>query len=224
MEVESVQGIHPQTTLTPPSTAFPLTQLSYSLLSGVGAVRLWIVGHSIVHWARLRAVTRDWCSDLQLPNNVKLSWITRRGMRWEEFLPAVSNRIAVEGPPDALVIQLGENDLAYRKGVDLMWNIVNDLEELRASYSNITIIWSSLLERRYWRDAANPVAVNRARRILERSVARRVAAMGGRVIEHPCIQFSKEALYRGDGVHLSDAGNDIWLADICQGIRDWLQV
>lgn len=187
-------------------------------------VRLWIIGHSIVHWARLCAVTRGWSGDLQLPNNVEVSWIARRGMRWEEFFPAVTKRIAVEGPPEAAVIQLGKNDLAYRNGVDLMWHIFNDLRELGASYPNLTIFWSSLLERRFWRDSKNPVAVNRARRILERSVACIVAAMGGRVIEYPGIPFSKEALYRGDGVHLFDAGNDIWLADIFQGIRDWLQV
>ncbi|XP_028596500.2 uncharacterized protein LOC114602446 [Podarcis muralis] len=175
-------------------------------VSGVGVVRIWIFGHSIVHWARMRAVARGFGGDLQLLSNVVVSWIARRGMRWEEFFPTLSNKIAAQGPPKALVIQLGENDLAYRKGVDLMWNIFNDLEELRASYPKLTIIWSSLLERRCWRDATNPVAVSRARRILERSVARRVAAIGGRVIEHPGIQFSKEALYRGDGVHLSDAG------------------
>lgn len=76
----------------------------------------------------------------------------RKAWHW-----AVVRRVAalggsgIEGPPSAMVIQLSENDLAYRKGVDLIWNIINDLELLRASHENITIIWSSLLERRCWK-------------------------------------------------------------------------
>ncbi|XP_033024283.1 immunoglobulin superfamily member 1-like [Lacerta agilis] len=186
---------------------------------GTKAVHIWMVGNSIVHWARERASQRGWGRNLGLPPSVKISWITRRGMRWDEFLPAVKSRAASQGPPDAMVIQLSENDLAYRKGVDLQWNIFEDFNEIVASFPSMTLFWSTLLERRTWRDCVCPIAVNRARKLLDKAVARRVVALGGQVIPHPAIKFSEAALYRNDGVHLSDEGNDAWLADIVLAIR-----
>ncbi|XP_077790728.1 uncharacterized protein LOC144328932 [Podarcis muralis] len=186
-------------------------------------LRIWLVGHSIVHWAKFHALRTGLGGNLSLHPRVELVWIARRGMRWSEFKPVVMARAAAEGPPDALVIQLGENDLAYRKAIDLRWHIFDDLTELVIAYPHVTIIWSSLLERRTWRDCVSPVGVNKARKVLERAVGRRVADLGGFVIRHPSIQFSNEALYRRDGVHLSDAGNEVWLGDIIAGIRSWVQ-
>lgn len=66
---------------------------------------IWIIGHSMVHWARVRAINSSLGPHLSYIN---ISWISRRGMRWAEMLPAIRARAAAEGPPDALVIQLGE--------------------------------------------------------------------------------------------------------------------
>lgn len=103
-------------------------------------MRVWIIGHSIVHWARIHAVNQGQGGALELPENVEPSWISRCGMRWAEFLPAVKARVAKDGPQDALLIQLGENNLAYRKGVDVMWNIYNDFDELKNTYPKLVII------------------------------------------------------------------------------------
>ncbi|XP_034965332.2 uncharacterized protein LOC118082278 isoform X2 [Zootoca vivipara] len=187
-------------------------------------VNIWLFGHSIVHWARARAYDRKMGPNLGLPPWVRVSWITRRGMRWSEFLPTVKIRAATHGPPDILVVQLGENDLAYRNGQDLKWTILADFDGLLATFPNLTIFWSSLLERRVWRDCFSPAAINKARKFLDIAVARKVLALNGHYIPHPAITFSDVSLYRADGVHLSDDGNDIWLSDILGAIRNWLRL
>lgn len=80
---------------------------------------VWICGHSIVHGARVRAVSCGLAYNL----GVRVSWLSRRGMRWEELMPLLWEKVAKFGPPDILVIHLGENDLANRGSVDLLWSI-----------------------------------------------------------------------------------------------------
>lgn len=65
------------------------------------------------------------------------------------------------------------------------------------------------------------MAVNRARRKANCVVAKKVQQLNGR---HPTITFDQEALFRNEGVYLSDMENDIWLESIVEGIRGWLQV
>ncbi|XP_077779613.1 uncharacterized protein LOC144326732 [Podarcis muralis] len=202
-----------------------LTYLPSPLFLPLALLRrnVWICGHSIVHWARVRAARCGLAPNLGLPNDVRVSWFARRGMRWEELMPVLREKVANFGPPDAIVIQLGENDLTSRKSADLLGSIKRDLNALAALCPRTTVFWSSLLKRIEWRGAQSCLAIERTRKLVNRAVARWVRFMFGRVIRHDRIRIGDQALYRNDGVHLSDLGNDIWLASVSKSIWDWLQ-
>lgn len=68
---------------------------------------MWICGHSIVHWARVQAVSCGLAHNLGLPHGVRVSWFSTRGMCWEELMPLLWEKVAKFGPPDILAIHLG---------------------------------------------------------------------------------------------------------------------
>lgn len=177
-------------------------------------LHLWIVGHSIVHWASVRVVELGLGQQHGCLIHIKVSWLARHGMRWNELLPLLWARAASWGPPSALVLQLGENDLPFMKGLEFQECILNYLQELAILFPRATIFWSRLLAWRIWRNSISPAATNNAKKIIDRKVVQRVLSMGGRVIPHPGITFGKVALFRAYGVHLSPEGNDVWLANV----------
>ncbi|XP_077779000.1 uncharacterized protein LOC144326338 [Podarcis muralis] len=185
---------------------------------------VWICGHSIVHWAHVRSASCGLNPNLGLPSGMRVSWFSRRGMRWEELMPLLREKVAAFGPPDILILQLGENDLVSRRSADLLWNIKRDLDELAALCPGTTVFWSSFLKRIVWCGAQNTMAIEKSRKLLNRAVVRWVRFMNGRVISCDRIRIGDQALFRNDGVHLSDRGNDIWLGSIISSIRDWLQL
>ncbi|XP_077781437.1 uncharacterized protein LOC144327120, partial [Podarcis muralis] len=188
------------------------------------SLRVWICGHSIVHWARVRSACCGLTPNLGLPPGVRVSWFSRQGMRREKLMPLLRERVAAFGPPDILILQLGENDLVNRRSADLSWNIKRDLDEIAALCPGTTVFRSSFLKRIVWRGAQNCMAIEKSRKLSNRAIARWVRFMNGRVISHDHIWIGNQALYRNDGVHLSDQGNDIWLNSIISSIRDWLQL
>ncbi|XP_077789831.1 uncharacterized protein LOC114604422 [Podarcis muralis] len=192
--------------------------------SGLAPVRIWIVGHSIVHWASLRAAESELGHCLGLPNHVSVSWMSRCGMRWDEFLPMVRAKVSCEGPPAAMVVQLGENDLVLVHSLSLRSRMQEDLEELVAALPGLKIFWSQLLQRRAWLGSNSPTATERTRKRTDSAVSKKVVSLGGTVIRHAGINFKDAALYRPDGVNLSNAGNDVWLSNVSVGLMGWLQV
>ena len=70
-----------------------------------------------------------------------------------------------------------------------------------------------------WRGARDMFKVTKASRRVNKEICRGVSNGGlGSVIDHPRIQVSNADHYRKDGVHLSDAGLDIFLDDIRGGL------
>ncbi|XP_077784237.1 uncharacterized protein LOC144327716 [Podarcis muralis] len=186
------------------------------------AVRIWMVGHSIVHWAGIGARQSGLGAGLGLPPHVHVSWLSRRGMRWSEFLPLIRRQMFLEGPPTAVVVHLGENDLVSTDCRSLRELILSDLEVLRALLPSAKIFWSRLLQRRVWRGSRCPAATERARKRINAAVARKVLELGGEEISHPKILFRDESLFREDGVHLSALGNEAWLGAVVAKLRSWL--
>ena len=77
-----------------------------------------------------------------------------------------------------------------------------------------------MLPRRHWREGRDFTGLNRAVRKVNREMRLFLQKRQGWVIPHPDIVISRPELYRADGVHLSDAGNDIFLRDLQVGLRD----
>ncbi|KAJ7329625.1 hypothetical protein JRQ81_015799, partial [Phrynocephalus forsythii] len=95
-------------------------------------------------------------------------------MRWVAFIPMLWKKLKSEGPPDLLVIQIGENDLVSQKSLDLALSIKAGIELIHDCYPRIHIMWSDLLERRCWLGARNPKRVNVARQKVSKAVGRAV--------------------------------------------------
>ena len=159
------------------------------LFAGPVPIRVWIVGHSIVHWAGARAWDTGLAGHLGLSPNLRVTWLGKRGMLWDELVPLVRNRVFWVGPPDILVIQLGENDLP-RTGCRVMRFLIRrDLKILGASLPDTVLIWSHLLQRAAWRGARSLAAVDKARRRINGVAVITVRALGGTDIPHPGITF-----------------------------------
>lgn len=143
-------------------------------------------------------------------------------MKRSQLLPALAEYLNCNPAPHVLIIHLGENDLCYTKGVQLRFSACRDLAKIKEWLPSSVIIWSELLQRRVWRDARNPAKVEKKRREVSAQVGTFVRSLGGLVVAHPTIHFSRHDLYRGDGVHLSHSGADIFLRDLQHGIRGLL--
>ncbi|XP_033014855.1 uncharacterized protein LOC117052188 [Lacerta agilis] len=195
---------------------------SSSSTTGLAVVRVWIMGHSIVHWAGVRARESGMGPALGLPRHVHVSWFARRGMLWGELLPMVRTLMAREGPPSAIVIQLGENDLVSVGCLVLRSLILKDLEELVSTLPTTKVFWSHFLQRRVWRDSHRPAATESARKRVTAAAAHKVLSLGGAVIAHPEITFKAITLFRPDGVHLSPLGCDTWLQAVASNLKDGL--
>ncbi|XP_033017008.1 uncharacterized protein LOC117053410 isoform X4 [Lacerta agilis] len=213
----------------------PKQNLPAEIPAGLATKKVWICGHSIVYWAEVRAVSSNWGSNLGFPSNIDVSWIGQRGMRWHQLLPLLTARISTVGPPDIIIFQLGENDLGEQKDNDLIMAITEDLKTLHFLYPHTSLCWSELLDRQYWPiiqkhgiPDPTPAAVNRARsrtrKKVNRDITYNVQLLGGWVIRHPDITFQREALFRQDGIDLSDEGLDIWLADLVGGLKYCFQM
>ncbi|XP_078241896.1 uncharacterized protein LOC144586845 [Pogona vitticeps] len=177
-----------------------------------------MVGHSFIYWAARYAAASRWGSDLGLGAQASITWRGIRGMRWIQF-----GRLTAFGrsPPDILVVHLGGNDLPQVSGKALILDIVRDLDRLHALYPRIRIVWSTIIPRLNWRGAINVDRVNNARRLVNKEVCRSVCNRGfGSVIGHRRILTSKLEYFRKDGVHLSEAGLDIFLDDLRGGLLE----
>uniref|UniRef100_A0ACB8G586 Uncharacterized protein n=1 Tax=Sphaerodactylus townsendi TaxID=933632 RepID=A0ACB8G586_9SAUR len=181
-----------------------------------------LVGHSIVYWAGHYAKKSGWGEHLGLDTSMDIHWLARQGMMWPSLLLRLQNSVLQFGFPDAIVIQLGENDIPASKGVALQNSMRDDLKLLRCKMPKTKLFWSCLLERRTWRNAVALARVNKARSKVCRSAARLVLSMGGDVIPHVDLSHALPALFLPDGVHLSDWGQDIWLHDVRHALLQWL--
>uniref|UniRef100_A0ACB8FTL8 Uncharacterized protein n=1 Tax=Sphaerodactylus townsendi TaxID=933632 RepID=A0ACB8FTL8_9SAUR len=141
--------------------------------------QVWLVGHSIVHWAGRYAKKSGWGEHLGLDTSVDIRWLARRGMTWPALLLRLRNSVLQFGFPDAVLLQLGENDIPASKGVALQNSMRDDLMLLHHKMPKTKLFWSCLLERRTWRNAVAPARVNKTRSKLCRSAARLVLSMGG---------------------------------------------
>ena len=83
------------------------------------------------------------------------------------------------------------------------------------------LIWSQLLLRREWRFSVNAKAMNKSLKRLNSSIAALVVKDGGGYIKYQDKNPNDDLLFENDGVHLSRAGNEIYLNTICAAIEQF---
>ena len=114
-------------------------------------------------------------------------------------------------PPSYLIIQLGSNGLGKGKSCGL----IIDIGRIRLLLPNTRIIWSEILMRRYWHVAkGDGKIIEKIRKRVNCAVNNLIKNEGHYGIKHPNIRASEIELYRFDGTHFSDIGNDIYLNNL----------
>ena len=171
-----------------------------------------------MHWAAEQAWLHDGGRNLNIHPKVRVYWMGHRGMRWQGLMPLISRTAARYGPPEVLILQLGENDLVELKGIELVLAAKADIAQLHALYPAMTIGWSYLLPRLRWRGVPNPSRINHAVEKINRAIRNFMRLVGGFTIPHPTIRADAPGIFRDDGVHLTSVGNDIWLRDLRQAL------
>ena len=115
--------------------------------------------------------------------------------------------------PHILIIQLGSNDLGIVKCKELIKLIRCDILRLMTLYPDLKLNWSVILQRRYWHNTNNQVAIETSRKRLNLAIKNIFLneIQKGCIIRHTNITVKEKSLFRYDGVHLSDVGNNIYL-------------
>lgn len=142
-------------------------------------LRILVIGHSILFWAKKRAERKGAGSCLGLGPTVMVFWRVARGMCWSQLLPTVLRFLLDNPPPDIVLVHLGENDLARRKSYSLRVQIKQDLSLVMQWCPGVKIVWSSFLPRRVWRYARSIRKVDLARKRVNAYVVSFILKTGG---------------------------------------------
>ena len=119
----------------------------------------------IVCWAYRTARGRHGGPNLGLQyKGFNLHWLGSRGLKWEGLIPMIEKSLLTQPLPQILIIQLGSNDLGIVKGKELIELIRCDILRSRILYPDLQLIWSEILQRRYWHNANNEVAIETSRK------------------------------------------------------------
>ncbi|XP_077309137.1 uncharacterized protein LOC143928250 [Lithobates pipiens] len=205
--------------------ALPLESPRAGYADGGSPRLVWIVGHSYVCWGARRGDMRPAGRQLGISRaEAELRWLGIPGMRWERVVSVVERFVWLHGPPDVLVLHAGGNDLGARKVRDLLNDIKADFLKLRARFPSTILLWSDIVARTQWRWARSVASIQKTRIRVNKVVGRFVIQNGGLVIRHRELESNVGLYLRGDGVHLTDVGIDLWSLGLQGGIQQALRV
>jgi lysophospholipase L1-like esterase len=143
-------------------------------------------------------------------------------MTWDCLNRVVDKNVSELRLAKLIVIQLGSNDLGIKKRYELYSDIKLGLLRLKVMCPNARIVWSEILMRRYWHSAQDGRALEKSRKRLNLLLRNFMQTIGGCVIRHSNIRASEKSLYRFDGTHLSNTGNEVYLNNIQGAIELFL--
>lgn len=187
---------------------------------------VWILANSYVFYGAKRAEVRPEGPQLGFPGDqVRIRWIGVLGMLWSRVLLEVHHCARLDRPLDVLLLHVGGNDLGLQASRELCRDIKYDFLLLRSLFPDTIVVWSDMVARTSWRLAAVSVAwVNKTRIKVNKVVAKFFVRNGGLAIRHRDLEKETWLLLRGDGVHLSAVGIDLWFLGLQDGIQQALRV
>ena len=139
-------------------------------------------------------------------------WFGKRD--WKELIPKFEFLLRRHPPPKFVLIQLGSNDLGTVTCWQLAENIICHILRIHALMPNMLIVWSDILQRRYWHNPNNGKSIEKTRKRVNLLVRNQVISIGGCAIRQCNLHARKVNLYRNDGTHLSNSGTEIYLNNI----------
>ena len=165
------------------------------------------MGSSIVFWAseRSKRDARRW----QTLTAQEVEWHGERGMGWDRFRPKLEALLQTGPPPRWLCVLLGSNDLGKKPLHELISCAKMNLMYVVSECPATVIIWSDILPRIEYRGARSNKQMELARMNYNKKMRAFVKSLGGKCIRHPGIRWNNPTIYRNDGVHMNDLGNDV---------------
>ena len=176
------------------------------------------MGSSIVHWASRRAA--DTRARWRLLTSTTTHWHGRRGMRWSQLSEACETMAKADKHPRWLIIHLGGNDLASIPLKHLIELIQKDMKAYSKVFPETCLVWSDILPRATYRGARSNAKVEKSRKCLNNAMKLFMPLVAGRSIQHGNIKWNACHLYRNDGVHMNNEGNDVLLKNITLAMND----
>ena len=161
------------------------------------------------------------------PQQYKVHWIGQQGLKFKEMDALIDKKRDILPTPNFLIIHCGANDLTETDltGKGLIENIKCSVLRYKALFRNIVIVWSSMLQRRYWHFAPlnAGLIIDQKRRRVNSAIRKFVIENGGRAIWHDNnIKATEITLYRTDGTHMSNIGNRVFLNNLQGGLESFL--
>ena len=187
---------------------------------------VWIVGDSLVHWAADRARENGLSRQLgfQQSNKLRLVWKSGRGDHLQDTCQKLCTRLrSTPAPPDAVIVHVGSNDLGETPLKVLRQQLRDGVNDAFQACPEARIVWSDIIPRRSVRNSCSMKRIEHTRKKFNRFARALCVRQAGGYIRHTINQSSND-LFGRDGVHLSDAGNDILLKDWVAAIENWLAV
>ncbi|XP_004913873.2 uncharacterized protein LOC101732555 [Xenopus tropicalis] len=183
-------------------------------------LKVLIAGHSCVSRAFQRATESGEGSQLGIPEeHMTISWLGEEGLLWKDLGKMLETKDISQ--LDLLIIHAGGNDLTTTKTVQLIIDIRTDLLELKEKKRPKALAWSNILPRPTWEGAESQAAIDRTRKKVNRAVSRFMESNGDFVVTHSDVTIKSPELFGEDGIHLSDAGLDIFNADLRSFLTGW---
>ncbi|XP_071987819.1 uncharacterized protein [Engystomops pustulosus] len=184
---------------------------------------VWMIGDSFIQCAEQAARTRPGGSSLGF-QNADIFWNGVRGLKWLQVMPAVVAASRATSAPTVVVIHAGGNDICKTKLGDLLTLICTDLDRFCSFFCEVVLVWSEVVPRTVWPGARKMSAVEKSRRLLNTRVSRYIRSLGGMSIRNRQLEGDNRALLLSDGVHLNEAGLDIFLSGLQEGVEQALQL
>jgi hypothetical protein len=130
----------------------------------------------------------------------------------------LENLLATNPKPSVIVLHVGADDISSTKSIMLRQALREMMDGVISLLPETCLIWSEMISRLRYPGAVKVGAIEKERRRNNICVCRYALSMGGRTILHRDIDPTTPWLYT-DGIHLADAGVDVFLNDLCYALE-----
>ena len=180
-----------------------LIVLSPFLFSVAGEYRTLVIGDSYV--GRLAG------QNIQLRGGGEVSWYGRGGKKISDLRWMMNTYLNRRRVPTTIIIHIASNDIFEDKTSAIVSRATESLKALRQLYPDTRLIWSDIVDRAFFLGESSPGAGVRATKIVNRGMHRACLRIDNTYfIGHSrYICAAEHALYRRDGIHLSEEGSQI---------------
>ncbi|XP_003727267.1 uncharacterized protein LOC100892182 [Strongylocentrotus purpuratus] len=176
-----------------------------------------LIGDSMIHWLAAFAHREG---KQGLGSSANVVWRGRRGLKLGQVIGHVEwvlPGIQVSSPSH-IVLHGGTNDVGRAEKHELFSLLDTTLGRLHEHFPN-ALIWSDILPCRTYSGFSKDEqpTTDRTRRALNKHARCICRTIGGSALTHLDIRHERRELFRRDGIHLSETGNNMFLHSLIKG-------